>query len=360
MADATASAHATRWRTAMTRAVELAARGPIAGGNPQVGCVLLDARGRILAEGWHRGAGTAHAEADALARLRDDTGAPHTAVVTLEPCAHAGRTPPCSDALIAAGVRQVVYAVADPAEGAGGGARLRDAGIRTVAGVGAGEVEALIEPWLTAVRRGRPWTTLKWAQSLDGRAAAADGTSQWITGPAARADAHRRRAEADAILTGIGTVIADDPALTARDADGLALPHQPVPVVVGSRAVPGDARIRRHPAGLIEAGRAPLPEVLADLHSRGLRRVLVEAGPTLTTAVLRDGLADEIVAYVAPAIIGAPGAPGGLGAAQSIGDLGVATIADAIRLRIHEVARLGDDLAITLRPRRTAALEGDH
>jgi len=335
-------------RAAMSRAVELAALGPLAGGNPRVGCVLLGPDGATVAEGWHRGAGTAHAEADALAHARG--AAVETAVVTLEPCAHHGRTAPCADALIAAGVHRVVYAVGDPADGAGGGARLRAAGVETVAGIGSEAVEAQLHSWLTAVRRGRPWTTVKWAQSLDGRAAAADGSSRWITGAPARADVHRRRAESDAIVTGTGTVIADDPALTARDDAGAPLGHQPLPVVVGARPVPEGARLRRHPAGLVEVGAQPLLEVLTGLHGRGIRRVLVEAGPALTSAVLREGLADEIVAYVAPALIGGP--------MTTIGDLGVTSIADAIRLDLHEVARLGDDLAITLRPRRTAAPEG--
>jgi len=330
---------------AMARALGLATRGPLAGGNPQVGCVLLDASGATIAEGWHRGAGTAHAEADALARAAAvgvDPALIDTAVVTLEPCAHHGRTGPCAEALIAAGVRRVVFAVGDPAEGAGGAALLRAAGVEVVAGVLGDDGETLLLPWLSATRRRRPWTIVKWAQSLDGRAAASDGTSQWITGPAARLDVHRRRAEVDAVITGTGTVLADDPAYTARDADGALLPHQPVPVVVGTRPVPATAKLRAHPCGLIEAGAATLTEVLGDLHDRGMRRVLVEAGPALTSAVLREGLADEIVAYVAPVLIGGP--------ATTIGDLGIPSIDAAPRLWFTGVDRLGDDLVVTLRP----------
>lgn len=331
---------------AMARALQLAALGPLVGGNPQVGCVLLDATGATIAEGRHRGAGTAHAEADALARATAagvDPATIDTAVVTLEPCAHHGRTGPCAEALITAGVRRVVFAVADPAEGAGGADRLRSAGVEVVSGVLGDEVEALLHPWLTATRRGRPWTIVKWAQSLDGRAAAADGTSRWITGPAARLDVHRRRAEVDAVVTGTGTVLADDPAYTARDADGALLPHQPVPVVIGGRGVPAGARLREHPAGIIEAGAAEVVDVLDDLHRRGIRRVLVEAGPALTSSVLRDGLADEIVAYVAPVLIGGP--------AMTIGDLGIPSIDGALRLELTGVDRLGDDLVLTLRPK---------
>ena len=333
-----------RFDAAMRRALELAALGPVTGGNPQVGCVLLDAAGAVIAEGWHRGAGTAHAEADALARATADgtLGSVDTAVVTLEPCAHHGRTGPCADALIAAGVQRVVMAVTDPAEGAGGAAVLSAAGVEVVTGVLADEGEVLLHPWLTAVRRSRPWTIVKWAQSLDGRAAAADGSSQWITGAAARRDVHQRRSEVDAVITGTGTVLTDDPSYTARDADGALLAHQPIPVVVGTRAVPADARLRSHPAGLIETHGASIVEVLDDLYRRGMRRVLIEAGPALTSAVLRDGLTDEIVAYVAPVLIGGP--------ATTIGDLGIPNINAAIRLEITDVQRLGADLALTLRP----------
>lgn len=330
----------SRFEPPMRRALDLAQRGPLTGGNPQVGCVLLDADGAVVAEGWHRGAGTAHAEVDAIANAAGRGF--HTAVVTLEPCAHHGRTGPCAEALIAAGVQRVVVAVTDPAEGAGGAGVLRAAGVEVIVGVLGDDGEALLTPWITAVRRGRPWTIVKWAQSLDGRAAAADGSSQWITGAAARLDVHRRRSEVDAVVTGTGTVLADDPAYTARDADGRLLAHQPIPVVVGRRAVPAGARLRSHPAGLVEAGDATLEDVLQELHGRGIRRVLVEAGPALTSAVLRAGLADEIVAYLAPVLLGGP--------ATTIGDLGIPTIGAAMRCTMTDVTRLGDDLAITLRP----------
>lgn len=324
-------------QSAMRRALELAANGPLSGGNPRVGCVILDADGRVVAEGWHRGAGTPHAEVDALSRT--PTGKAHTAVVTLEPCNHTGRTGPCAEALLRAGVRRVAYAVADPGPASGGGAkRLADAGVEVIAGVLGDEATAFLEPWLVAHRRERPWVTVKWASTLDGRAAAADGSSQWITGSAARADGHRLRAESDAILTGTGTVLADDPSLTARDADGALLARQPVPVVVGRRAVPADAALRHHPAGLIEAGDRPLPDLLDELWRRGFARVLLEAGPELTSAVLRDGLADELVVYLAPKLLGGP--------RTALGDLGIGSIHDATELDIREVRRLGADLAI--------------
>ena len=329
--------------TAMRRALELAANGPLSGGNPRVGCVILDADEHIVAEGWHHGAGTPHAEVDALSRT--PAGAAHTAIVTLEPCNHSGRTGPCAEALIAAGVRRVAYAVDDPGHESGGGAeRLRAAGVEIVRGVLGEQACEFIEPWLVARRRERPWVTVKWAATLDGRAAAADGTSQWITGAEARADGHRLRAESDAILTGTGTVLADDPSLTARGADGVLLARQPLPIVVGTRAVPADAALRRHPAGLLEAGDRDLGELLDELWERGMARVLVEAGPTLTSAVLRAGLADELAVYLAPKLLGGP--------ATAIGELGIATIDDAAELELRDVRRLGADLALTLRPTR--------
>jgi len=334
--------------TAMRRALELAARGPLSGGNPRVGCVILDDRDDVVAEGWHHGAGTPHAEVDALSRV--PAGTAHTAVVTLEPCNHSGRTGPCAEALLAAGIRRVAYAVEDPGHESGGGAdRLRAAGVEVIEGVLGEEARAFIEPWLVAKRRARPWVTVKWAATLDGRAAAADGSSQWITGAEARADGHRLRAESDAIVTGTGTVLGDDPALTARGADGVLLPRQPIPVVLGSRAVPDDAQLRRHPAGLIEArDRAP-EDVLAELWERGVARVLVEAGPTLTSAILRAGLADELAVYLAPKLLGGPH--------TAIGDLGIGSIAEAAELGLRDVRRLGADLALTLRP--TASHERD-
>ncbi|WP_127820288.1 bifunctional diaminohydroxyphosphoribosylaminopyrimidine deaminase/5-amino-6-(5-phosphoribosylamino)uracil reductase RibD, partial [Microbacterium sp. CPCC 204701] len=218
---------------AMRRALAIARNGP-RGVNPQVGAVLLSPDGRVLAEGWHRGAGTPHAEVDALSKASPADVRGATAVVTLEPCNHTGRTGPCSEALIGAGVARVVYAVSDPGvRSSGGGDRLRAAGVQVEAGVLADEAEQFLDSWMTVQRLGRPHVTVKWAQSLDGRAAAADATSRWITGPAARADVHRRRAHSDAIVVGTGTVLADDPALTARAPDGSLLAQQPVPVVLG-------------------------------------------------------------------------------------------------------------------------------
>ena len=325
----------------MRRALELAARGPVTGGNPQVGCVLVDDTGLVVAEGWHRGAGTPHAEVDALSHLTDARGL--TAVVTLEPCNHTGRTGPCSEALIAAGVARVVYAVSDPGhDSSGGAARLRAAGVEVIPGVLADEATALLHIWLTAVARHRPWVTVKWASTLDGRAAASDGTSQWITGTAARQRVHEQRAASDAILVGSGTVLADDPSLTARGDGGELLPHQPLPVVVGERAVPADAALRQHPAGLLETGTRDLAQILSDLDARGIRRVYVEGGPTLASAVIAAGLADEYAVYLAPALLG--------GDRLAVGDIGIRTIGDARRLHITGIEQLGDDLLVLARP----------
>lgn len=331
---------------AMRRAFALAANGPV-GVNPQVGAVILAPDGTVLAEGWHRGVGTAHAEVDALSKLAPGEARGATAMVSLEPCNHTGRTGPCSEALIAAGIARVVYAVDDPGRESGGGAeRLRAAGVEVEGGVRGDEGRALLDSWLTVQRLGRPHVTVKWAQSLDGRAAASDGTSQWITGSAARADVHRRRAEAGAIAVGTGTVLADDPALTARRDDGSPYAAQPIPVVIGTRPVPADAALRRHPHPLVQ--HADLASALDDLRARGVHRLFVEGGPTLASAVIRAGLADEILAYVAPVLLG--------GARLALGDLGIGSIDRALRLETTDVQRLGDDLLIVATPRQPPAV----
>lgn len=339
----------------MYRALDLAVRGPQHGPNPRVGAVLLAPDGTVIGEGYHAGAGTPHAEVAALraaaAAGRTTRGA--TAVVTLEPCDHTGRTGPCSAALLDAGVARVVVAVRDPHPGHGGGlARLAAAGVDTVVGTLADEGRAVLRVWLTAVGRGRPFVTLKLATSLDGRVAAADGSSRWITGAPARRDAHERRATLDAIVVGTGTALRDDPSLTARDERGDLLPHQPLRVVVGHRDVPAGAALRR-PGGELVAVRSHDPaQVLAELQRREVRHVLVEGGPTVATAFLRAGLVDEVHAYLAPVLLGAgPGV---------VGDLGVATLDAALRLSPREVHRLGEDLLVVAEPHpATPTLPGE-
>jgi diaminohydroxyphosphoribosylaminopyrimidine deaminase / 5-amino-6-(5-phosphoribosylamino)uracil reductase len=334
----------TPYASAMRRAVALSAAGPAWGQNPQVGCVLLASDGSVLAEGWHRGAGTAHAEVDALSKLPPGRARGGTAVVTLEPCNHTGRTGPCARALAEAGVARVVYAIADPGKESAGGARtLRAAGIEVIGGVCADEVAESIHGWLTAARLRRPFVTVKWAAGLDGRAAAADGTSQWITGSEARNDVHERRARAGAILVGTGTVLDDDPGLTARRVDGTLFEHQPTPVVIGTRPVPDDAAVLRHPEQALVYPTHDVHSVLDDLYDRGFRSAFVEGGPTLASAFLRAGLADEVLVYQAPVLLGGP--------RLAVQDLGVTTLGDAIRLEMRSVHRLGEDVLMISRPK---------
>jgi diaminohydroxyphosphoribosylaminopyrimidine deaminase/5-amino-6-(5-phosphoribosylamino)uracil reductase len=333
----------------MRHALSLAAHGPATGVNPQVGCVLVDADGSVVAEGWHRGAGTPHAEVDALSRVAGTAGL--TAIVTLEPCNHHGLTGPCSQALIDAGVVRVVYAVSDPGTHSGGGAeRLREAGVLVECGVLAEEASEAMRVWLTAERLRRPFVTLKWASSLDGRAAAEDGSSRWITGTAARQRVHEQREQSDVILVGTGTVIADDPSLTVRGDAGELMPHQPVPVVIGERAIPAGARVLRHPRTPIITGSRDLPMILADLFERDFRHAFVEGGPTLASAFVAAGLVDEYLVYLAPTLLG--------GGRLALTDIGVGSIGEARRLSIDSVERLGDDLLVVARPVSAAAVDG--
>jgi diaminohydroxyphosphoribosylaminopyrimidine deaminase/5-amino-6-(5-phosphoribosylamino)uracil reductase len=330
--------------TAMRRALELAALGPVRGPNPRVGCIVLGTDGRTAGEGWHAGAGTAHAEVVAL-RAAGDRARGGTAVVTLEPCAHTGRTGPCTQALIDAGVARVVVAAADPNPQAAGGAHLlRAAGVDVEVGVLAEQSQRLNRRWRFAVAHGRPFVTWKFAATLDGRSAAADGSSRWITGEQARADVHALRARADAVLVGTGTVLADDPRLTVRDGEGRELAEQPLRVVVGLRDLPPAARVLDTAAPTLHLRTRDPHAVLAELARREVRHAWLEGGPTLAAAFWRAGLVDEVVAYVAPALLGS-GSP-------AVGDLGIGGIADALRLVLTEVARFGDDLRLTLSPEK--------
>ncbi len=334
---------------AMHRALELAARGPSYGPNPQVGCVLLDASGAVLGEGWHTGAGTAHAEAAALRDARDrgfDVRG-GTAVVTLEPCNHTGRTGPCAVALADAGVARVVYSVPDPsARAAGGAEHLRSRGVDAIGGHLAADGERLLRIWLHAIRCGRPFVTLKIASSLDGRVAAADGTSKWITSREARANAHLTRGRVDAIAIGSGTMLADDPSLTARTPTGELVGHQPLRVVVGHTEVPAGARLHGPGGELVTVRTHDVDEVMSVLAAREVRHVLVEGGPALATAFLRAGVVDEVHAYVAPVLLGA--------GAVNVLDLGIGTISDALRLDVQHVLSLGPDVLLVATPSAAA------
>jgi diaminohydroxyphosphoribosylaminopyrimidine deaminase / 5-amino-6-(5-phosphoribosylamino)uracil reductase len=329
----------------MRRALDLARTpGVPRGPNPRVGCILLDGGGRAVAEGHHRGAGHPHAEVDALLTAGDRAHGT-TVVVTLEPCNHIGRTGPCSAALRHAGVLRVVYAQPDRNPLARGGAdALRMAGIDVEGGVLADEARAVNPEWTFAVDHGRPFVTWKFAATLDGRSAAADGTSRWITSPEARADVHRLRAECDAILVGTGTIRADNPRLTVRDDHGEPLERrfQPLRAVMGMRPIPAGAAVIDDAADTIHLATRDPHAALAMLFSRGRRRVWLEGGPTVAAAFAREGLVDRVVAYLAPALLGAGSA--------AVGALGISTVTDAIALDVSDVARVGPDVRITARP----------
>jgi len=329
---------------AMRRALDTAARGPEHGPNPRVGCVILDRSGAVVGEGRHEGAGTAHAEVAALA-VAGAAARGGTAVVTLEPCDHTGRTGPCSRALVDAGVARVVIAVHDVNPVAAGGARtLRAAGVDVETGVLSDRGRALNRYWEFAVRTGRPFVTWKFAATLDGRSAAPDGTSRWITGEAARADVHARRATSDAVLVGTGTVLADDPRLTVRDAAGRPAARQPLRVVIGRRPLPPTARVLDADAETLVLVERDPALALKQLHEREVRHVWLEGGPTVAAAFWRAGLVDEVLTYLAPALLGA--------GAAAVADLGVTTIDQAVRLRTTDVRRLGDDVLVVSRPDR--------
>ncbi len=357
-------------RDAMRRAIALAARGlGSTSPNPVVGCVVLDHVGRQVGEGWHQRAGGPHAEVHALAEAGEDARG-GTAVVTLEPCDHTGRTGPCSHALIDAGISRVVYAVPDPGPGSAGGAStLAAAGVEVEGGLLADEAAAGNAAWLTSVLHRRPYVTWKYAATLDGRTAAADGSSRWITSAEARADVHRLRAESDAVLVGSGTARADDPHLAVRGVPGAT---QPLRVVVdteatavraGARVLDGaaptliavardadtaelEAAADGSPAEVLRLPRAAggragldLDALLTALHTRDVRAVLLEGGATLAAAFVAAGLVDRVVGYLAPVLLGA-GQP-------VLGDAGISTIAQALRLTVSDTLRIGPDLRVT-------------
>lgn len=341
-------------RTALLRAIALG--DDVAGStspNPPVGAVVLDRSGRIVGSGATQPPGGPHAEVLAL-REAGGSAAGGTILSSLEPCAHQGRTPPCVDAILAAGIARLGFAAADiTAEARGGAAALAAAGV-AVAGpevAGAAVTSAVraggLGRWLTAVALRRPHVTWKSAATLDGRVAAADGSSRWITGSEARADVHRIRARRDAVLVGSQTVLVDDPQLTVRDAAGQPLPRQPLRVVLDRRGrIPAGARVLDDAAPTLVLGEEIGP-ALAGLYARGIRTVLLEGGPTLAAAFLAGGYVDAIVAYLAPALLGA--GPTLLGGAGEPG-LGITSIDAALRLVLDDVRRIGTDVRILAHP----------
>lgn len=357
----------SRW---MAQALRLAERGLYTTSpNPRVGCVLVK-DGGVVGEGWHARAGEPHAEVHAL-RAAGEAARGATAYVTLEPCSHHGRTPPCADALIAAGVARVVVAAQDPnPQVAGQGlAKLRTAGIAVECGLMEADARALNIGFFARMTRGTPWVRSKIAMSLDGRTALSNGISQWITGEAARLDVQRWRARSCAVLTGIGTVLADDARLNVRE---IATPRQPLRVVLDSQLrMPPDARILYGGDVMVYAavddagkvallrdlgaevvilrdgsGQVDLPAVLRDLGARGVNELLVEAGSILNGALLRAGLVDELVLYVAPQLLG--------DAARSMAQLGeLNSLEQRVELKWQDVRQVGDDLRILVKVERS-------
>lgn len=356
----------------MARALQLAWRGLYSTDpNPRVGCVLVS-NDHIIAEGWHRRAGEPHAEINALNAASGDA-AGSTCYVTLEPCAHSGRTPPCYQALVAAGVGRVVAAMKDPNPAvAGRGLRgLEQAGIKVELGLQASAAAALNPGFIRRHQSGRPFVRAKLAMSLDGRTALASGESRWITSPAARRDGHCLRARSSAILTGIGTVLADDPQLTARPGDEPA-PRQPLRVIMDSRLrTAAEARVLQQPGEtlIVTAKREDSPEAdslrragagivrieAGDRHeqldktlrwlaeSKDINEVLVEAGPVLNGALMQAGLIDELVIYMAPALLGMDGR-----ALFAIS--GIERMHSRLELNMIDRRAIGDNWRLTFRP----------
>ena len=343
----------------MRRALELAERGLFSTTpNPRVGCVIAKEE-KIVGEGWHERAGGPHAEVVAL-QAAGNAVAGSTAYVSLEPCNHHGRTPPCTDALKKAGVKRVVAAMRDPNPKASeGGESLEAAGIRFEHGLMEREARELNIGFVSRVSRGRPWVRLKAAATLDGRTALSNGQSQWITGVEARRDGHRWRARACAILTGIGTVRADDPRLTVRE---LETPRQPLRVIIDSRLeTPKEARILQGEKVLVFSGKpgtlpnaevvalpnenqkVDLPGMLRELARRGVNELHVEAGLRLNGSLVREGCVDEYLVYVNPSFLG--------DCAQGILELpAFQSLENRLRLKVLSLDRVGDDLRILARP----------
>jgi diaminohydroxyphosphoribosylaminopyrimidine deaminase/5-amino-6-(5-phosphoribosylamino)uracil reductase len=336
-----------QYESAMSRALELSLQGPFTGVNPQVGAVILDAQGESVAEGWHLGTGTDHAEVMAIKNLKANLGVDtlpsgFTAVVTLEPCNHTGKTGPCAKALIEAGIARVVFASSDPGEASSSGAKtLGSAGVEVVAGVLLKQAEAQNRVWLTSNRLGRPFVTLKWASSLDGRNAAQDGSSKWISGEESRADTHVRRSQADAIMVGTATIEADNPELTAREVNGALYDSQPLRVIVGKRDLDRNLKIFSSDAETVQLKTHSIEEALDTLWDRGIKHVFVEGGPNLASEFVKLRFVDEYLIYLAPMVLG--------GDKTSLIDIGVEGISEAKNLEILETKKLGNDIFIRAR-----------
>ena len=303
--------------------------------NPIVGAVVVDSSGLIVGEGFH--AGKKHAEVLALAATKVPL-AGCALYVSLEPCNHYGKTPPCTKAIIDSGIKKVVFAIDDPNPVAIGGAQaLRDAGIEVIRGIGAHQAAWSNRAWLHKISNGRPYFIWKIASTIDGVTAASDGSSQWITGIEARQDGHVLRAQSDAILIGTGTAIADNPSLLPHLIDD---DRRPIRYVMGKRLLPSQSQLLNdgHSTTLITSHNST--ELLANLNDLGVNQVLVESGQVLGTALMHEGLIDEIVLYQAPSIIGA--------GSRAIGDLGISTLSGALNWHFTEVEKIGRDLKVVL------------
>ncbi|HEX4225739.1 MAG TPA: bifunctional diaminohydroxyphosphoribosylaminopyrimidine deaminase/5-amino-6-(5-phosphoribosylamino)uracil reductase RibD [Pseudonocardiaceae bacterium] len=313
--------------------------------NPPVGAVILDADGRTVGVGATQPPGGPHAEVMAV-RAAGEAAAGGTAIVTLEPCSHTGRTPPCTDLLKSVGVAEVYFAVADPNPVAAGGQQvLAEAGIPAHQGLLGEDVErGPLRAWLHHARTGRPHVTWKYAMTMDGRVAAQDGSSRWISGTESRAEVHELRRAMDAIIAGTGTVRADDPQLTVREADGTLLDRQPLRVVVGLGDLPSDAKVLDDAAETIVLKTRKPAEVLATLGARGVVDVLLEGGPRLAGAFLQAGLIDRALAYLAPKLLGS--------GPTALGDAGVATITQAHLWTVESATMKGPDVRISAVPVR--------
>jgi diaminohydroxyphosphoribosylaminopyrimidine deaminase/5-amino-6-(5-phosphoribosylamino)uracil reductase len=349
----------------MARALSLASKGlNTTHPNPRVGCII-SRNSQLFGSGWHRRAGSAHAEINAL-RAAGEEAAGATAYVTLEPCSHTGRTPPCVDALLKAGVARVVYATEDPNPAVNGGQRLREAGVEVQSGLMAAQAEELNCGFLKRMRHGRPWIRVKLAQSMDGHIALGNGSSQWISGSAARLDVQNWRARSDAILTGIGTVLADNPSLNVRNNENA---RQPARVIVDSRwRTPANAGLLNLPGDVIIAGlnenpvpnalgktvaecmslpscdtRVDMKALLAELGARGFNEVQVEAGAIVCGTLIQQCLVDEILIYQAPIILGG-------GAVSPFALPRLDNMDDRVHLEWIDARRIGKDMRFRFRP----------
>ena len=321
----------------MRRALQLSELGlGLTSPNPIVGAVIIDATGKNVGEGFHQRVNDLrHAEVVAL----DKAGAKAkgaTLVLTLEPCNHEGKTPPCTEAIIAAGIKRVVFAVSDPNPIAKGGAeKLRTAGIEVISGVLEEEVRFSNRAWLKKISKNRPYITLKLATSLDGKIAAANGSSKWITNEISRSDVARLRSECDAIVTGIGTVIADDPALTVRGVERAGAKLAPTRIVMGKRPVPSGAKILDESAPTIHLETNDLTDLMELARAQGWNRILIEAGPKLVGAFLNARLFDELFLYQAPTFLG--------GSNDFTGELEIRDISERMDLELRDFLALGDE-----------------